>query len=176
MNVISDSTANVATRRTTTAMEPMTFRFIIYSTEHEPAGNLGTSSPAEAESQKNERHRDQRDAGDLFGSLADLFADPRPEPQAQLGRGERLDGDPYDGERDGQTQQARAQANRQLVDADAQAEVQDGQAAGVGQEAQPPLFIVFVLAWADEQEARDEQEQDASVAGPLAEETAHGAS
>src|SRR5437867_10869887 len=124
------------------------------------------SDICQAQPQQEESDCDQGHAGDLLRALTHGLANPSAEPQPELGGGKGLDRDPDDGDSDRQRQQAGAQADRQLVDADAQAEVDDRQPAGVGEEAEPALLAVFVLARPEQQKAGERQEQDPAVARP----------
>jgi len=99
----------------------------------------------------------------LLGSLPHCFADPLAETQPDLARDEGLDGDPDHRYGDREAQQTRAQADRQLVGADADPKVDDGQAAGAGQQAQPLGVVVLISPGPEEDEAGQEQEQDARV-------------
>src|SRR5438270_11500127 len=104
---------------------------------------LGSEQPCR---QEREGDQDQGPTGRLLRSLPESLADAGAEPETELGRRERLDGDPDHGADDRESEQAGAEPDRQLVHADAQAEVDDGQASGVGQQAQPPL--VSASSWA----------------------------
>src|ERR1700674_1668276 len=94
--------------------------------------------------------QDQGHAGDPLSPLPNLLAKPGAEPQPDLRRHEGLDADPQHRQEDRQPEQARAQPDRQLVDADAEAEVEDGQAASVSQEAQPATFVTLLLTGAQQ--------------------------
>src|SRR5438874_3344840 len=126
----------------------------------------------ESQSEENQRYSDQSHAGNLLRPLSYLLAQPGAKPEPDLGRGERLDRDPDHGQGDGQAEQPGAQADGQLVDADAQTQVEDGQAAGMGQQAEALLLLRVVLARPKEEEPCDEEEHDPAVAGPGADQVA----
>ena len=78
-----------------------------------------------------------------FRALADLLADPRADAQANLRGDERLRADPDHGDEQREAEQPGAEADGELVDADAETESQDGEAARSGEQREPALLLVL---------------------------------
>lgn len=68
----------------------------IYSSEARsaPGDRSLQGAGGQPDDQKNQRHRDQHDAGSLLGALTQHIADAMPDAHAELRRDERLDRDP----------------------------------------------------------------------------------
>ena len=76
-------------------------------------------------------------------------------------RDECLDRDPDDDKGGRQGKQAGAEPDRQLIDADAEAQVDDRKSSGVRQEAQAPVCGFLIVAGTQQEQARQEQKRDA---------------
>src|ERR1700730_12398341 len=94
-----------------------------------PTASAGSSrpesTPSDPEHEQDQRHQDQRNARDPLRPLAKLLAEPAAQPEAYLRRDERLNADPKHRQKYRKAKQPGAQPDRELVEADAEAEVED---------------------------------------------------
>src|SRR5258708_3237399 len=135
----------------------------------------GDLEPGEPEHKQHEGDQDQSHSCHPFRALSNPFAQPAAKPETNLGCYESLNGDPRDRQDDRDAQQPGAQADRQLVDADAEPEVEDRQAARMCEQAQAAGLLALVVARPQQEQAGHEQESDPAVARPGSEKGAGGA-
>ena len=102
------------------------------------------ASAEEAFGDEESAEQDECHPGDLLGPLAEVLADPGAQAEPDLGRDQCLHADGDDHRDEGQADQAEAEPDRQLVQADADAERDDGRSAG-GQQAACCLLVTVLV-------------------------------